>query len=80
MTPPFPKIAWDMKDKYNEMPSLKLSVVKSIPGYSNISNRCLLCLHEKYKIITYSNQEELLNKRSELISKCRLSNKYLLSN
>ena len=69
-----------MKDKYNEMPSLKWSIVKSIPGYSNISKRCLLCLHEKYEIINYPNQEELLNKRSELISKCRHSNKYLLSN
>ena len=69
-----------MKDKYNEMPSLKLSIVESIPGYSNISKRCLPCLHEKYEIINYPNQEELLNKRSELISKCGHSNKYLLSN
>ena len=69
-----------MKDKYNEMPSLKWSIVKSIPGYSNISKRCLLCLHEKYEIINYPNQEELLNKGSELISECCHSNKYLLSN
>ena len=69
-----------MKDKYNEMSSLKWSIVKSISGYSNISKRCLLCLHEKYEIINYPNQEDLLNKRSELISKCCHSNKYLLSN
>ena len=30
------KYVWEMKDKYNEMPSLKWSIVKSIPGYSNI--------------------------------------------
>ena len=59
---------------------LKLSVVKPVPGYSNISTRCLLCLHEKFEITNYPNQEELLNKRFELISKCRHADKYLLAN
>ena len=79
MTPLFPKIPWEMKEKYNEMPSLKLSIVRFIPGYSNISKRRLLCVHEKYEIINYPNQEELLSKRLELISKCRRSSKYLMS-
>ena len=39
-----------------------------------------ICLYEKLKIINYPNKEELLNKPSELISKCRHVNKYLLSN
>ena len=71
------KYVWEIKDKCNEMHSLKWYVV---PGYSNISNRCLLCLHEKFEIVNYPNQKELLNKRSELISKCRHANKYLLAN
>ena len=33
------KYIWEIKDKYNEMPSLKWSVVKSVSGYSNISER-----------------------------------------
>ena len=70
---------WEIKDTCNEMP-LKLSVVKPVPGYSNISTRCLLCLHEKFEITNYTNQEELLNKRFELISKCRHAEKYLLAN
>ena len=70
----------EIKDKYNEMPSLKWSVVKSVPRYSNISKRCLLRLHEKVEIVDYTNQKELLNKRSELISKFRHANKYLLAN
>ena len=74
------KYVWEIKEKYNEMSSLKWSVVKSVPGYSNISKRCLLCLHEKFEIVNYPNQKELLNKRSELISKCRHANKYLLAN
>ena len=49
------------------MPSLKWSVVMSVPGCSNISKRCLLCLYERFEILNYPNQEELLNKRSELI-------------
>ena len=60
-------------------PPLKWSIVKSVPGYSNITKKCLLCLYEKLEIINNPNQEELLNKRSELISKCRHLNKYLLS-
>ena len=74
------KYVWKIKDKYNEMPSLNWSVVKSVTGYSNILKRYLLCLHGKFEIVNYPNQEELLNKRSELISKCRHSNKYLLEN
>ena len=62
------------------MSSLKRSVVKSFPGYSNISKMCLLCLLEKFEILNYPNQEELLNKRSELISKCCDADKYLLAN
>ena len=48
--------------------------------YSNISKECLLCLHEKLPIALYPNHEELLNERSEMISKCRHLNKFLLMN
>ena len=41
---------------------------------------CTLCLHEKFKILAYPNQNDLLNKRSELVSKCCHVNKNLLSN
>ena len=71
---------WDIKMKTNEIPKLSWSVLKIVPGYSNISKRCLLCLYEKLFIATYHDQNELLNKRSELISKCRHENKFLLAN
>ena len=64
----------------NTTPNLMWCTVKSVPGYSNISKRCMLCLHEKYEILNYPDQEELLNKRSELVSKCQHFNKFLLSN
>ena len=65
-----------MKDKHNISPDLMWCIVKSVPGYSNISKRCMLCLHEKYEILNYPDQEELLNKRSlkknkKLLSKYR---------
>ena len=69
-----------MKYKHNTIPNLMWCTIKSIPGYSNIIKRCMLCLHETYKILNYPDQEKLLNKRSELVSKCRHGNKFLLSN
>ena len=48
--------------------------------YDAKSNYCLLCLKKKYFIINYLHKEILLNKRSELISKCRHENKNMLAN
>ena len=67
-----------MKDKHIMSPNLMWCIVKSVSGYLNVSKRCKLCLHENYKILIYPGQEELLNKRSELVSKCRHVNKFLL--
>ena len=41
-----------------------------------LKNRAII----NFEIITHLNQENLLNKKSELISKCRDENKYLLKN
>ena len=38
---------------------------------TSMKMQCLLYLHEKLAIAIYPNLEELLNKRSEMISKCR---------
>ena len=53
---------WKLKKKTNEIPKLTWSILKIVPGYSNVSKRCLLCLHEKLYIATYHYQEELLSK------------------
>ena len=58
------------------MPTLKWSIVKLVPSYSNISKKCLLCLHEKLEIGNFEDQDHLLKKRSKLISKCKHANKY----
>ena len=59
-------------------PTLAWSIAKKVPPYSIISKKCLLCLHEKLETINYRRPKELLNKRSEGISKCCHANKFLL--
>ena len=74
------KSVWEVKKKLKIIPSLKWYIIKSLPAQSNISKKCQLCLQEKFEILNYPNPNELLNKRSEHISKCRHVNKFLLSN
>ena len=72
------KYIWSLKDKsipYN----IKWRKVKQARSYSNISKRCNLCLWEKYFII-YKPDMLTLNNRSELVSNCRHSKKFLLKN
>ena len=73
------KCVWEQKQRHNITPTLKWYIVKSVPSYSNITKSCMLFLHEKFEILTYPNRDELLNKRSELFSKCHHIIKYLLS-
>lgn len=72
------KYIWSLKDKgipYN----IKWRKVKQARSYSSISKRCNLCLWEKYFIICKP-EMSTLNNRSELISNCRHSKKFLLKN
>ena len=69
-----------MKKRKNVAPALTLEVLRTAKTYSNITKRCFLCLHEKLAIITYPYPDELLNRRSELVTKCRHENKVLLKN
>ena len=71
---------WHLKIVSSETPNLKWSILRCVPPDSNISKKFLLCLYEKLEIVTYQNQKELLNKRSELLCKCRHANKFLLKN
>lgn len=70
---------WELKDQNIEA-ILNWSIIKHAKSYTNKSKNCPLCLHEKLEIMSYKNKTELLNKRSEMISKCRHSNKFLLTN
>ena len=71
------KYMWQSKETPNLSLTLARFIAKKVPPYSNISKMCLPCLHKKLKISNYPRPDELLNKRSELISKCLHANKFL---
>ena len=59
--------------------SLKWSVEKTATPYKGGTRKCDLCLSEKVAIVR-ANPNGLLNKRMELISKCRHRNKFIIGN
>ena len=74
------KYMWELKETSNISSTLVWSFAKNGLPISNISKKCLLCLHEKLEIFNDPRLDELLNKRSELISNGRDANKFLLRN
>ena len=72
------KHIWNLCDNNQDF-NIKWSIISRERHYNNISKCCDLCLTEKLMIIT-AKQDALLNKRSELISKCRHENKFYLRN
>ena len=72
------KHIWILKDNKIEY-TINWSILTTAAAYNNKTKRCNLCSAEKFYIIKADNST-LLNKRSELISKCRHENKYYLSN
>ena len=71
---------WHLKSVSSETPKFKWSILRYVPPNSDILKKCLLRLYQKLEIVTYQNQKELLNKRSELLCKCGHANKFLLKN
>ena len=72
------KYIWQQK-RLNKEYSIEWSVLRKARAYSNITKKCDLCLTEKL-MISNAEKKTSLNKRSELVSKCRHENKYLLQN
>ena len=68
---------WSLKNK-----GLTLGIQWSILKRSNtpkcFDSKCNLCLEEKIKILLYPEPEKLLNKRCELIARCRHGAKFKL--
>ena len=65
-----------MKEKINVC--LDWSILDKAKPYRLASERCMLCLTEKYHII-FSTKNPL-NKSNELVTKCRHENKFYLTN
>ena len=66
---------WELKEK-NIAPIIKWEILSKV--YDNPKqNICILCLTEKLSIINFIHDNNYLNKKSELINKCRHVNKSL---
>ena len=72
------KFVWACRDSGVE-PTLNWSIIQHAPAYQSGNRVCSLCLTEKYTILS-ANESTLLNKRSELMNKCRHKNKFKLKN
>ena len=72
------KDMWQLKNN-NFYYSIKWWIASKVYGHANPLS-CKLCLMEKYWITKYFDDPNLLNKKSELINKCRHQNKTLLMN
>ena len=74
-----------IKQRYRELENdnkkrnINWSMIMPGNAYNNGSKRCNICLKEKLCIIKAHNPN-LLNKRGELISKCRHKNKFYIKN
>ena len=69
---------WELKDtdtSYN----LKWRIIKRANAYNGNPSRCNLCLSEKLCILN-TQDVSLLNKKSELVTKCRHENKFFATN
>ena len=68
------KHIWHLKEKNMEY-DLSWGIIDKATPYNGSSDKCKLCLLEKYHILMRS---DLLNRRSELVSKCRHRRKHLI--
>ena len=72
------KHIWTLKDNNTNF-IINWSILATAPAYSNKNKRCHLCLTEKLYLVR-AKKPSLLNKRTELISKCCHENKFYSAN
>ena len=68
---------WSLRD-LNQDPTIKWEVIRPCMPYTCGSRRCDNCLSEKLCIL--ESDENCINKNTELMQKCRHSNKFKLKN
>ena len=72
------KYVWSCRDAGYE-PTIAWSIACHAKPYQQGEKQCQLCIAEKYSILK-ADPSTTLNKRTELINKCRQKNKYKLKN
>ena len=68
---------WDKKKEGFDC-TIKWKILKKAKAYNSSAAKCHLCLAEKVEILKNSKNNDYLNKRSELFTKCRHRKKWLL--
>ena len=68
---------WSIRNN-NCTPNIVWEILQKYQTYNPNTKRCSLCLNEKLEIASYKGHN-LLNKRSEIINKCRHRNKFALA-
>ena len=68
---------WGLKNK-GLTPDIQWSILKRSNTIKSFDSRCNLCLEEKIHILLVPEPKKLLNKRSELIARCRHRAKFKL--
>ena len=63
----------------NKTSNISREILGTHKSYNQSSKLCLVCLNKKLAIALHGD-DNMLNKRSEVISKCRHRNKYMLAN
>ena len=71
------KYVWNLKDQ-EKSPIVTWSIIKRVKAKAT-ANYCKLCLTERHYIIKSLDNNQLLNVKSELVSKCRHTNKNIPS-
>ena len=71
------KLIWNLKDT-GHSPVIKWSIACRATAHTCGMKQCHLCLSEKLTILL-AKPDTLLNKRSELVAKCRHRNKFKLN-
>ena len=73
-------------EKSAQTPVITWERVRKCSPYNHNSKKCHLCLNEKVEIATYQGNNnnkktttKVAEQKTELISKCRVQNKYTLS-
>ena len=68
---------WDLRDKKIEIEEIEWKIIDRGQPYSNITDRCNLCIKEKFYIL-YKPEMSTINMRSEITAGCRHKTSLLL--
>ena len=69
---------WKLKEQKKNV-DISWEILGVHQSYNTSTKRCMLCLNEKLAV-ALRKEDNILNKRTEIISKCRHSIKYKLAN